>query len=453
MNCKKIIPTLTLLSLGISSAYASNIISQFSQNPWENDFQDPSRGKTDEINGSLENLYNNGSLTVKLQAIMANRHSPVGRTDYAYDFSAFAQTGNYQGFSVGGSYMLTNPFYANAMNPQNEQQINIFIPSNKVNVLSQAFLQYTTPGKFQATAGRISMDTPWIKTTTNNPMTNATYQGVLVNAQVSDELLLTGLYINAYKGIAQSEFSDHSMYTIHNDTTQSVPNTGPAELDLTVGLGADYSPTGNTKASLWGYLFHNYVSMLYTDGSNAFNITQDSAIVLNLQGMVQSAWGTGGSVANNPSIPDALQGDPNNKTLGAKLTYMYNWFSMAIAANTLWGTNDSFKDGGIVSPYTYQIANDPLYTTSFLSGMVEKGGGNAYKISGAITILEEKLVITPSFAYYSTKQVPNSTESNFITRYYFQEPAVELDLIYAYTTVVGQDQAGSQVRVRASYTF
>ena len=119
----------------------------------------------------------------------------------------FIQSGNFYGLSVGISWMLTNPFFADKLNPV---PVNIFIPTNKVNVLSQAFFQYTIPHKLQASAGRISMDTPWIKTTTNSPMTNATFQGGMADIYLNQQLTLTGLYINAYKGIVESRFTHNT---------------------------------------------------------------------------------------------------------------------------------------------------------------------------------------------------------------------------------------------------
>jgi hypothetical protein len=418
-------------------------IRQFSQDPWENDSPRQYKGHSDEISDSISNLWDNGTMVFTARTVFRDRQ-PDNRQDYAYGIDIFAQTGNYYGFSIGGSYMLTNPFFAEQMN---QQPINIYIPSNKVNVISQAFLQYTFPGVFQITAGRIAMDTPWIKTTTNNPLTNATYQGAIANAQVTDSLFLTALYINAYKGIAQSEFSDNSMYTLSNDTTKATPIAGEAALDLTVGLGAEYSPRRDIQASLWGYIFQNYVSMLYADGGKTFEINDNQALVLNIQAAIQSDFATGGSVATNLDL-----GAPDSRMIGAKLTYQKDWFSFGAASNLVWGPSGSFKNGGMISPYTFNIANDPLYTTSFFSGMIEKGGGSAYKVFSAIKFLEEKLIFTPSFAFYEITNGANSNEFDFITRYYFKDPGIELGLVYGLAKTMGQGKWVSTIQLRASYT-
>ncbi len=428
----------------ISAFSWADSIHQFSQDPWENDSPNQYTGHSDEISHSLSNLWDNGTMVFTFRTVFRDRQ-PDNRQDYAYGANAFAQTGNYYGFSVGGSYMLTNPFFADQMNQQ--QPINIYVPSNKVNVLSQAFLQYTFPDVAQVSVGRIAMDTPWIKTTTNNPLTNATYQGGLANAQLGDSWFLTALYINAYKGIAQSEFTDNSMYTLSNNTAVASPIAGVAALDLTVALGAEYTLDNTLHAGLWGYVFQNYVSMLYLDGEKTFEMGNHQALTLNLQSAVQSDFATGGSVATELNL-----GTPNSRMLGAKLTYHHNWFSGGIASNLLWGPSGSFENGGMVSPYTFNIANDPLYTTSFFAGMVEKGGGNAYKVFAAIKLLEDELVITPSFAFYNITNGANSNELDLITRYYFRNTGIELGLVYGLTRTMGQDKLVSTVQLRASYT-
>ena len=58
-----------------------------------------------------------------------------------------------------------------------------------------------------------------------------------------------------------------------------------------------------------------------------------------------------------------------------------------VGFNTVGGSG-SYGQGGFVSPYTYQAVSDPLYTTSWLAGMVEKGSsGNAYKLAPSVSLL------------------------------------------------------------------
>ena len=281
---------------GESEALASSKkIRQFSQNPWEFNVSDQYANHDIAISHSLSNLWNEGTFVTRLQSLFRNTNS-VGspaKQAYAYSVDFFLQTGNYYGFSAGAPYMLTNPILADQINPGKP---NIFIPTNEVHVLSQAFLQFTLPNRLQITGGRISMDTPWIKTTTNSPVTNATFLGGLVDIEINESLYLTGLYVNAYKGVAQNSFAHNSMYTlVDSDDIHPDPNND-AKLDMTLGFGIEYSPTETIKSQVWGYVFKNYVSMAYADAKKEYVIDEQQTMFFDAQGSIQSDFLSGQSI-------------------------------------------------------------------------------------------------------------------------------------------------------------
>ncbi|MFT4694048.1 MAG: hypothetical protein ACI8TE_000947 [Francisella sp.] len=426
---------------------ASKTIRQFSQNPWEYNVSYKYANHSDEISDSLSNLWEEGTVVVRLQSLFRNTNS-VGsnaKQGYAYASDIFAQTGNFYGLSVGVSWMLTNPFFANDLNPGKP---NIFIPTNKVNVLSQAFLQYTLPHKLQVSAGRISIDTPWINTTTNSPVTNVTFQGGLADIEINDSLYLTGLYVNAYKGVAQNKFTKNSMYQLSN-SDDIHPAPGIAKLDMTFGVGLNYSPTDTLRTQLWAYTFNNYVSMVYAEGKKEFNIDDNQTFFFDLQGSIQSDILIGGE-----SISSKLGlGAPKSKMLGAKITYRYNNIDIGISSNILFAEGNSFNKGGMISPYTYDIANDPLFTTSFRAGMVEKGGGSAFKVFSVASVLNDKLILKPSLAVYSANDGIRSSELNMIAGYKFKDPNVQLDLVYAMSAASNLNGYNNMLQLRSAYTF
>jgi hypothetical protein len=340
--------------------------------------------------------------------------------------------------------MLTNPFFADKLNPG---PTNIFIPTNKVNVLSQAFLQYTIPHKLQATAGRISMDTPWIKTTTNSPMTNATFQGGMADIELNQQLTSTGLYINTYKGIAESRFTHNTMDTLTNNTLIN-PNPGEAGLDMTMAFGVDYRPTDTLRTQIWGYAFKNYVSMLYADGKQEIPIDDDQSMFFDFQGSIQSDLLIGESIASKLKL-----GSPNSKMLGAQFTYRYRDIDLGASSNVLFADSNSFQQGGMISPYTYNLANDPLYTTSFRSGMVEKGGGGAFKIFSLIKAFGNKLTIKPSLAHYNNTGGITSNVVNLLTGYTFEGSNIHVDSVYSIYGANNIKRYNNMLQFRSSYAF
>ncbi len=127
--------------------------------------------------------------------------------------------------------------------------------------------------------------------------------------------------------------------------------------------------------------------------------------------------GQGNNVLNNPQYTVTPYGTVSSNIIGAQYILNYKIFSLNLGFNSVFG-NGSYGQGGFVSPYTYQLLSDPLYTDGQVAGMIEKSsGGNAYKIAPSLNLLDKNLVITPQYAYYATTAVPASQEFDLITQY------------------------------------
>ena len=122
---------------------------------------------------------------------------------------------------------------------------------------------------------------------------------------------------------------------------------------------------------------------------------------------------SGNNILNNSGYGSNV----NSNMLGASLGFNYKIFSLQLGYNNIWGPSDGYEGGGLISPYTYQLATDPLYTTGWMQGMVEKSAGQAYKIAPALSLLDNNLVIAPSYQYYATSFVPASREYDFTVSY------------------------------------
>jgi hypothetical protein len=432
---------------------ASNI-NEFSQDPWNGDVTErmrksPSKtkirkvpaqhiqnvkgGDSDEPRTKNDNplygLFTDGTFTL---AALGTYVYGQPNNYWGYGTELFAQTGQIAGFSVGGNYMFVNPWFMGKINPFPPDEQNIFVPTNRVLAVSQAYLQYQFDDIFQANAGWLYINTPWLTSFNPVAVTQATFQGVLTNLQIGDHFLLTALAIDRYKGLPATNFSHETMYSYGLNTGTGTPTAGDSAGAVSVGL--QYNPNADININGWGYIFFNYASMLYLDGGRTFHIDSKNALTFNLQGSLQSTLATGSNTIENNGY-----GAPDNQMLGAELIYAFQNYSFTVGYNALLGSASSFGQGGLISPYTYQIANDPLFTTSYIAGMVEKSGGQAVKITPAMTLLDDDLSLATSYAYYNTRDVPDSAEWDVIATYQVKQ-VQGLQLMFDYSILYTSEQ-------------
>ncbi len=378
---KKLFQIIGIGIISIHFNYANNI-NEFSQDPWGDDVTErmrksPSKTKIRKIpaqniqnkkggdsdkpktknDNPLYGLFTDGTFTL---AGLGTYVYSTPDNYWGYGTELFVQSGQLAGFSIGGNYMFINPWFMSDINPFPPEDQNIFVPSNRVLAVSQAYLQYQYEHTIQANAGWLYINTPWLTSFNPVAITQATFQGVLTNWQIKDDLLLTALAINRYKGLPATNFSQETMYTSGLNSSTGTPSAGDSNGAISVGL--QYNPNSNLNLNAWSYIFFNYASMLYLDGGRSFRVDQNNTLTLNLQGSLQSTFAAGSNTIDNNGY-----GAPDNQMLGAELIYAYKNYSLTLGYNALIGSSSSYGQGGLISPYTYQIANDPLFTTSYLS--------------------------------------------------------------------------------------
>ena len=141
--------------------------------------------------------------------------------------------------------------------------------------------------------------------------------------------------------------------------------------------------------------------------------------------------------------------------LGAQFGFNYSILGLQLGYNNIWGPSDGYQSGELVSPYTYQYATDPLYTTGWIQGMVERSSGQAYKIAPSLSLLDNNLVITPSYQYYATTIIPASSEYDLQISYMIPEiKGLTVFGGYGYLTNVNEDGNGAyQAQVMLSYLY
>ena len=58
---------------------------------------------------------------------------------------------------------------------------------------------------------------------------------------------------------------------------------------------------------------------------------------------------------------------------------MMNGLKAELSYDGMYGSQNSFYGGGFISPYTFTIVNDPLYTSGLGAGLIEQGAGNSWR--------------------------------------------------------------------------
>lgn len=339
--------------------------------------------------------------------------SLTGSNNYAYGANIFGQTGAVAGFSFGAEMSILNPFFANQMNPATPALQDQILPVAQQVTPHELFVEYQFSNIVQADLGYISIsNSPWIATNYYpNYLNGITYQGGIVNLHPGGGWLITGVAFNAAQLIGENGFSGLTMYNQQFDYATGTANIANEASAGTFALGTSYIGFNNNyNLRIWAYQFQNYANLAYLDNSLLLVASNQLSFNLAAQGGIQN--GTNDNVMANNGY-----GDISSNFIGAQAGLTYNCFGLSLGYNSIWGPQSAYAGGGLVSPYTYQLGTDPLYTTSWMVGMVEKSAGNAYKITPSLSLLDGNLTITPSYAYYSTAQVVDSSEYDFIINY------------------------------------
>lgn len=346
----------------------------------------------------------------------------------SYGTTIFGQTGDVNGFSIGGTFTAMNPWFSAQMNGSN-QTGNPFSPGNQQLAVTQSFVEYKYSNIVNIDAGLIGINnSPWLSASYYNNMISVpvTYQGILANIYPGAGWLLTGLAFNASQTSGQQGFTGETMYGSYAGKNYMTNNAGS---NGTVALGASYlSPDNNYNLRLWGYQFDNYGTLLYGDNSLKIPLNKAKTISLNFAGQagVDNDFGGSNAYANNTSsvapAPNYLNGSGsiNSNFLGAQAGIAIDWFNLTLNANTIWGSGNAVGNGAIVSPYTTNIGTDPLYAEGWMTSMVNDGlTGNIYKLSTTFSFLNNNLSVSPNYVLLDSGNADwNGTQEAFVTLNY-----------------------------------
>lgn len=336
--------------------------------------------------------------------------------NYEYGANLFGQTGQVAGFSFGGLLTVINPFFYDQMNPPAMSAAsNQFLPSTQQVTPAEAFVEYQYSNRIQADVGYIGINnSPWLGSNYYNNMAAPalTYQGAEVNVNPGGGWILSSIYFNAAQPSGQAGFDGLTLYNTGFDWGTGTALTTNSPSAGTVALGANFIGWNNNEnLRIWWYDFDNYTNLFYADNSVKFVVNKDLSFNVAGQGGFQRA-----DVVN--TLQNNGLGNPGAIFYGAQVGFTYKWFGLNLAFNDSSGDANSFGQGAIISPYTYGVALDPLYTTPYMQGLVDRAsGGQAYKITPSFTFLDGNLSITPAFTALQTTAITSSTEYDMVVSY------------------------------------
>lgn len=426
------------------------------QNPW---ISSTSAGGTQNISESqlatqnvAEKWFADGTWNFWGTASAQYVGAGAGFPNYAYGGSFFAQTGQVAGFSFGGAMAIINPFFATNMNGYNTNA-SPFLPSDKQVNPTEAFVEYQYSNIVQVDLGLIGINnSPWLSQNYYSNMMSvpASYQGALVNVDAGGGWLLTALAFNAAQGISETGFTGLTWYNKGYDYAGGAiaNNTTTGTSAGTVAVGANYVAWNNQyNLRLWGYEFENYGELFYLDNSIKFKPTANLAFNIAAQGGTNNSNGSIGNANGTNALTDAGYGQISSNFAGIQGGLSYKWFSLNLSYNNVWGNQTAYGSGAIVSPYTYGMATDPLYTTPYMAGLVDMGtAGSAYKINPSFNFLDSNLSIAPAFTTFQAAlpQWNGTNEYDLIVSYSIpQVKGLNLFGAYAYQQVPLANPSGN----------
>lgn len=363
-----------------------------------------------EAQNNWEKLFAGGTYNVFAGATYNQWDGTYASSGKSYGSNIFGQTGQLNGFSIGGVVSIMNPVgqLNDIVNPTTyyNRYSSGYIPTFNSITLPETFIEYQYQNIVNVDLGYIAFDnSPWLAGNmyTNMLTVPTTYQGIGVNVYAGSGWLLSALAFNGAQFGAQQGFTGNTNYSWLTMNPGYNNNSNG-----TVSVGANYSSNDNNyNMRLWGYQFDNYGTLLYGDTGLTLPVNGQLSFNLSAQFGSDQQW----FQSNNAISQSVNGGNIQSYVAGVKAGMTYDLFQLNLSANTMWGPNGSYSGGAFVSPYTQSLQVDPMYSEAWSYNQVTSGeAGNMYKIAGqfALGSWGTNLIFQPNFIYVSNNNVTSN---------------------------------------------
>jgi hypothetical protein len=341
----------------------------------------------------------NGTYNIGI-SVIAGENRPINHENMTFNTDVgelWGQTGRLGGFALGAG--VTTVFNVN-----DNGSADTYRTTGQI-APTQAYINYQYSNKIDISVGNILITTPWVNSFGSAQggtyaMGNNSYQGVLINVQALPSLLVTGYTAWGYLQYPNGWYGPQNFYnTTKGVLTNSQPTGG------TSGVGITWNPVNSYTGQLWLYNFADYANMAYLNNSYHVDLTKLTSIDFGLQAFTQTSAGS--AITNQVMSPNQTTtlGNISSNGLGAKIALNIGDNITSISFNNIFGNNGSYLNGGMVTPYTYGMEIDPLYTTPALTSLAELGSGYAYTIRNSTSFLDKSLKFNLSMSQFFINQV------------------------------------------------
>lgn len=321
------------------------------------------------------------------------------------NYSVFSETGEVWGQTERWGGLALGGTLSGSASAQQIGQPNTYATTGLL-IPSQAYLDWQYKDIFEITGGNVILTNPWVNSISNYPgatyaNSNAPFQAVQANVQVNRSLLLTGFRAFTYQQYPNNWFNYETLYNTSGNYQ------GLAQTPGATGAGATWNPASNYNLNLWYYNFIGQADMWYFDNHYHQNISKNVSMDFGIQLLNQSSSGDVFTSSTYQNIQGQTVQTPGvaGNAVGAEWAINTGNNTILLAYNNVFGTPGSLLDGGIITPYTYGLETDPLYTTPALSSIAELGSGSAYLIKDTMHFLDNSLKASLAFSQFFVNQV------------------------------------------------
>lgn len=389
--------------------------------------------------------------------------------------SAIALHGDYNfpggGWHVGGTYLYANPMDGPCVVPANHLKGAVCVtqippatnpddtlPGFTLSTFYEAYLAYKDYG-WDGQMGNILLDTPWAGAADTRLKPQA-YEGGDLNYTAPLGWTVGGGDILAFQGRTSSSFSQNTLLTSYPAGSSGLPSNivvaggnGITTNGSVYGHAGYANPSGNGfAANGWFYNVADLANMWWFDGKYGFE--GKVAPFIAMQGGWENNSGqsylgkinsqvigaqVGANFFKNFQVTVAYDDIPwhnDNVFLPADVTCNNSTFQISAKKTLAYflplNTGQCFTNpngttqiyyGGWASPYTDNTTSDPLYTTNFMQGQVDRRApGNSWQAQLQYVSTNQRFMFLAADAWYnySNALVPQNTKIWWVDgRYHF----------------------------------
>ena len=319
------------------------------------------------------------------------------------------------GFSLDASYYAANALGTHSDVPA-RIDVTLMGAANSIDALGTAFLQYQRHGVW-VRLGDQPLATPWANGSDSRALPS-TYEAAYGKFTPVTGLTFHVLRILRYRSrTSDGYFRDNNYFATgwNGDANYGGVADLPAGTGGTTGtfaLAGEYRRR-RLDTALWYYDFTNFARMVYAQGKYGF--AASGSLHPYAQAQFVREWiGSNAFEATGTHLFGQPGTATDNFTWGLAAGVKVRAFDLSAAYDRLQTRGSgAFGGGALVSPYTAGYATDPLFTTSMIRGLVELGPGSAWKLTGSVFALDERLQLIASFAEYRSAYNGNDTETYF----------------------------------------